>query len=272
LPDEVTGRELSREVRAELSSLSAHTAERVARHLVMAGRLLDDDPDTAYEHAVAARRLAPRIGAVREALGLAAYHTGRFADALGELRAARRITGDHSFLPAMADCERGLGRPVRALALAGAPEVSALDKAAQIEMRIVAAGARRDLGQLDAAALTLRVPELDHPEHQPWLARLRYAYADALQAQGKDADARAWFARAMEVDDTQATDAEARLAELDGLDFVDALDTTAVDAGDANAGNARGQPADADVNANAESEAEAEEPRTGGSPGRQSPR
>ena len=41
-PD-VTGRELDDDVRAELSTLSGGASGAVARHLVMAGRLLDDD-------------------------------------------------------------------------------------------------------------------------------------------------------------------------------------------------------------------------------------
>src|SRR3954454_16332977 len=105
LPDDVTGRELDRAVRAELASLARLNAEAVSRHLVMAGRLLQDDPELAYEHAMAAQKRAGRVGAVREAAGLAAYASGRFAEALAELRAARRITGDDSVLPVMADCE-----------------------------------------------------------------------------------------------------------------------------------------------------------------------
>ena len=160
LPDDVTGRELDRAVRAELTSLASQNAEAVSRHLVMAGRLLDDDPEAAYAHAVAARDRAGRVAAVREAAGLAAYLTGRYAEALAELRAARRMSGDQSALPVMADCERGLGRPEKALAIASSPEVATLDAAGRAEMLIVASGARRDLGQPDAAALLLQGPEL----------------------------------------------------------------------------------------------------------------
>ena len=82
---EITGRELDDEVRSELSTLSGGAAGAVARHLVMAGRLLDDDPALAYHHALAARRRAARVGVVREAAGVAAYAPGRYADALAEL-------------------------------------------------------------------------------------------------------------------------------------------------------------------------------------------
>jgi tetratricopeptide (TPR) repeat protein len=107
--------------------------------------------------------------------------------------------------------------------MAGAPEVHKLDKAGQVEMRLVAAGARRDMGQLDAAIVTLQSPELASNSVQPWTARLRYAYADALLAAGREDEAREWFAKAVESDKDGSTDASDRLAELDGVEFVDAL-------------------------------------------------
>jgi tetratricopeptide (TPR) repeat protein len=107
--------------------------------------------------------------------------------------------------------------------MAGAPEVHKLDKAGQVEMRLVAAGARRDMGQLDAAIVTLQSPELASNTVQPWTARLRYAYADALLAAGREDEAREWFAKAVESDKDGSTDASDRLAELDGVEFVDAF-------------------------------------------------
>lgn len=132
------------------------------------------------------------------------------------------MTGSVELWPVMADCERGLGRPERALAMAGEPEVQKLDKAGQVEMRLVAAGARRDQGQLEAAIVTLQSPELASSSVQPWTARLRYAYADALLAAGREDEAREWFAKTLEADKDGSTDASDRLAELDGVEFVDA--------------------------------------------------
>jgi tetratricopeptide (TPR) repeat protein len=217
LPDDVTGKELDRAVRAELGSLASLNADAVARHLVMAGRLLDEDPEAAYRHAVAARERAGRVGAVREAAGLAAYATGRYAEALAELRAARRISGDQSLLPVMADCERGLGRPEKAIAMATAPETARLDGAGRAEMLIVASGARRDLGQPEVAALLLQGPELKPTRRRPWSARLFYAYAEALLASGRTDEALAWFGHAADADDAGETDADERLAELQGV-------------------------------------------------------
>lgn len=211
---EVTGDELDDDMLAGLGSLSGGLAKRVAQHLVMVSLLLDEDPDLAYEHAQAARRRSARVGVVREVVGVAAYGAGKYAEALAEFRAARRITGSDEYLPMMADCERGLGRPRRALELASDPAVERLDRSERIEMLIVAAGARRDLGELEAAVVSLQVPELRSTSTEPWLARLRYAYADALEAVGRRADSARWFERAAEADVDGLTDAAERAAEL----------------------------------------------------------
>jgi tetratricopeptide (TPR) repeat protein len=234
LPDDVTGGELERSIRAELSALHRVTATEVARHLVMVGRLIDSDPETAYRHAAVARDRAGRIAAVREAAGLAAYRSGRYAEALTELRTVRRLTGSNQHLPVMADCERGLGRPERALELARSPEAATLDPAGRVELLIVAAGAREDLGETDAAVLTLQVPELRSTAVVGWVARLRSAYADALSAAGRDDEARHWLELAAAADPDGETGAADRLDELDGLLFIDLdeLDDGERDTGD----------------------------------------
>ncbi|WP_201452771.1 tetratricopeptide repeat protein [Streptomyces sp. HM190] len=223
IPEDVTGEEIDKDVRQELQSLPKTLADDVARNLVMVARLIDEDPEGAYDYSRVALRLASRVAAVREAAGFAAYATQKYSEALAEFRAARRMTGSVDLWPVMADCERGLGRPEKALDMAGAPEVHKLDKAGQVEMRLVAAGARRDMGQLDAAIVTLQSPELASHSVQPWTARLRYAYADALLAAGREGEAREWFAKAVEADKDGSTDASDRLAEMDGVEFVDAL-------------------------------------------------
>ncbi|MCM3301675.1 hypothetical protein [Streptomyces pseudogriseolus] len=223
IPEDVTGDEIDKDVRQELQSLPKTLAEDVAKNLVMVARLIDEEPERAYAYSRIALRLASRVAAVREAAGFAAYATQKYAEALAEFRAARRMTGTVELWPLMADCERGLGRPEKALDMAGAPEVQKLDKAGQVEMRLVAAGARRDMGQLDAAIVTLQSNELASNSVQPWTARLRYAYADALLAAGREGEAREWFAKAVEADRDGSTDASDRLAELDGVEFMDAL-------------------------------------------------
>ncbi|MEV7198252.1 hypothetical protein AB0N81_41675 [Streptomyces sp. NPDC093510] len=223
IPEDVTGYEIDKDVQQELQSLPKGLAEDVAKNLVMVAKLIDEDPEQAYAYSRIALRLASRVAAVREAAGFAAYANQKYSEALAEFRAARRMTGGVELWPVMADCERGLGRPEKALEMAGAPEVHKLDKAGQVEMRLVAAGARRDLDQIDAAIVTLQSPELASNSVQPWTARLRYAYADALLSAGREDEAREWFAKVIESDKDGSTDASDRLAELDGVEFVDAL-------------------------------------------------
>jgi tetratricopeptide (TPR) repeat protein len=214
LPPDADPRLLPSEIRRELRSLQDSTAERVAAHLVAAGQLVDEDPATAYEHAKAAKALAQRVGAVREAVGVTAYQAGDYAAALTELKAARRITGQPDHLPLIADCERALGRPDRALTVANDPDRGTLDRAAQVELRIVASGARRDMGQPDAAVLALQGADLDDDGVHEWTVRLWYAYADALLAAGRREDALTWFTAAAAIDEDGETDAAERLAEL----------------------------------------------------------
>ncbi|MGX7762146.1 hypothetical protein ACWQ06_26270 [Streptomyces angustmyceticus] len=237
IPEDVTGEEIDKDVRQELLSLPKTLAEDVAKNLVMVAKLLDEDPEKAYGYSRVALRLASRVAAVREAAGFAAYAVGKYSEALAEFRAARRMTGSVELWPVMADCERGLGRPEKALAMAGEPEVHKLDKAGQVEMRLVAAGARRDMGQADAAVVTLQSPELASSAVHPWTARMRYAYADALLEVGREEDAREWFARALEADQGGTTDASDRLAALDGVEFTDALEESDESADGADGGS-----------------------------------
>jgi len=212
----VTAEELDLDLRRELRPLQPIAADLVARHLVMAQRHLETQPTLALAHARAAKAVAGRLALVREAAGVAAYRAGEYGEALADLRAARRLSGRSDHLPLMADCERGLGRPDRALAVAADPAAARLDTATKVELAIVASGARRDLGQGDAAVLALRIPQLDEPEQQPWTVRLWYAYAEALLAAGRRDDAREQFVGAAEIDEDDETDAGERAAALGG--------------------------------------------------------
>jgi tetratricopeptide (TPR) repeat protein len=214
IPDDITGKELDPHVLAQLKSLPEKLAARVARHLVAAAQLMDSDPETAYRHTLAARARASRVSVVREASGEAAYAAGKFKEALTEFKAARRMNHNPMYLPMMADCERGLGRPDRALTLAKDPQVVELDDAGQIEMKIVESGARRDLGDAPAAIRVLEGRELRSRSRASWVPRLRYAYAEALLADGQVAAAREWFERAAGVDADGYTDAAERLEAL----------------------------------------------------------
>jgi hypothetical protein len=216
-------------VKAELRSLPRTLADLVAQHLVASGRFLDDDAELAYQHARTARRLAARLGGVREAVAITAYLAEHYDEALTEFRAVRRMTGNHEVLAMMADCERALGRPDKALALTKDKHARDLSEPTQMELLIVAAGARRDMGQTAAAIQTLDVPELTKRTKADWLPRLRYAYADALADAGRTDEALVWFHRAAGVDGDGSTGAAERAAQLEGLEFTDLDEDTVVE-------------------------------------------
>ena len=210
IPEGITGAELDPGVRAQLKGLPEKLAARVARHLAAAGMLIDEDPETAYQHTLAARARASRLAVVREATGESAYAAGHYAEALAELRAAKRMNGATDYLPIMADCHRALGNPEQAIKLAKSPSVSNFAPEAKAEMTLVEAGARRDMGQLDAALRTLELAPLQSKTRAPWVVRLRYAYADILETAGRESDALEWFHRTNAIDSEQLTDAADR--------------------------------------------------------------
>ncbi|WP_344679761.1 hypothetical protein [Saccharopolyspora taberi] len=157
---------------------------------------------------------------------------------MSELRAARRMSGGPGHVAILADCERALGRPERALELSRSPEAVELEGEEAVELRIVAAGARRDLGEVEASVVSLQIPELDPQRQDPWSARLFYAYADNLLAADRVQEAFTWFVHAAHADDEGETDAPERLDELmvqlGGPEMIEELVTEAeavVDAG-----------------------------------------
>ena len=214
IPADIEAKQLAPEIRGELTTLDKSTADTVARHLIAAGLLLDEDPETALAHARAARARSGRIAAVREAVGIAAYQCGDWAQALSEFRAARRMGSKSALLPLIADCERGVGRPEKAIELARSPEAAELTGDDADEMRIVAAGARSDLGQHEQAIAILSAPQLDRTRKGQTAARLFYVYAETLLALGRNEEALQWFISAAAADLEGLTDAEDRITEL----------------------------------------------------------
>ena len=243
LPADVVPSDLDRAARGRLRTLSKENADAVARHLVMAGRLLEDDPEAAYAHAAEAVRRAGRVDVVREAAGITAYRTGRYAEALRELRTARRLGAGDDQIPLMADCERGLRRPERALALAAehadglAPEVAA-------ELAIVVSGARLDLGEPEAAVAALGVPAAAGASGELAL-RVREARAAARTACGRAEEAAVLLATLPAVQEPEDEVVVFDLVDdADGADVVDRVEDVA-DAGDAGepTGSANGEDA-----------------------------
>ncbi|WP_193726441.1 tetratricopeptide repeat protein [Protaetiibacter intestinalis] len=195
IPDDVAANQLDRAARIELKTLSKDNADWVAKHLVMAARLIDEDPALAHRHALAASRRAGRIGIVRETAAITAYATGDFALALREIRTYRRITGRDDQLPLMVDSERGVGRPQAALELARSVPRASLDVPVQVELAIAMSGARLDLGQPELALTELQIPQLDPERAFSYSPALFDAYATVLEELGRTEEAEEWWER-----------------------------------------------------------------------------
>ncbi|WP_208645142.1 hypothetical protein [Rathayibacter festucae] len=196
LPDDVQAKDLDKVARNELRTLSKDNAEWVARHLVMAGRLLEEDPELAHRHVLSAARRAGRIAVVRESLAISAYATGDFALALRELRTYRRISGSDEQVPLMVDSERGVGRPDKALELGRSVDRSTLSPGAQVSLAIAMSGARLDLGQGELALMELEIPQLDPDRAFSYSPDLFAAYALVLEEVGRAEEAAEWQRRA----------------------------------------------------------------------------
>jgi hypothetical protein len=209
LPDNVVSEDLHISVRAQLKTLSQDNQEFVARHLQMVALMIDQDPELAHRHALAASKKAGRIAVVRETLGVTAYTIGDFALALRELLTDRRISGSNDQLPLIVDCERGLGRPERAIEAATGVDRSKLEVGVRINLAIALSGARLDMGQPKLAQQELEIKELSPKavyEQSPLLFR---SYAEVLRELGKDGSE--W--------DELADRAERAMAEREGETF-----------------------------------------------------
>lgn len=219
IPDDVLANQLDKVARGELKTLSKDNADWVAKHLVMAGRVIDEDPALAHRHALAAQRRAGRVSVVRETVAITAYATGDFALALRELRTHRRLSGSNDQLPLMVDSERGVGRPDRALELGRSVPRAELPVAVQVELAIAMSGARLDLGQPEAALGELQIPQLDPERAFAWSPGLFDAYATVLEELGREEEAATWFERS-----ERAARALADAADPDGGDVVEIVE------------------------------------------------
>ncbi|WP_315148041.1 hypothetical protein [Corynebacterium variabile] len=214
VPADISPKELDPAIRQELRSLSKDNADKVAGHLIMAASLMDEDSAKALAHARAAKERGGRVSITRETLGIAAYHAGEWKEALTELRAARRMAGGPGLLAVMADCERGLNHPDKAIELGTSEEAAELDPEQRAELAIVIAGAHHDLKQMDDALLVLEPETAASDLPEVTALRVTYAYADALALAGRTDDARSWFTKASKLDVHGVLDADDRLAEL----------------------------------------------------------
>ena len=191
IPAGVSPEELDPQALVALETLSGPNRDIVARHLVMAGQLIDLDPQEAYKHAQAAVARAGRVDVVREAAALTAYASGRYEEALREVRAVRRMRGDASLRAVEADSERGLGHPEKAVEIVDAASTVGMELSEQVELVLVSSGARADLGQSDVGLVIVddALARLGDGADETLVRRLMEVKADRLRELGRDDEA-----------------------------------------------------------------------------------
>ncbi|WP_228545750.1 tetratricopeptide repeat protein [Microcella flavibacter] len=162
----------------------------------MASMLIETDIALAHRHAQAAGRRAGRVSVVRETLAITAYAVEDYTLALRELRTYRRLSGSNEQLPLMVDCERGLGRPEKALELGRSVDRAELSVPTRVELAIAMSGARLDLGQPEQALAELEIPQLDPSTAYRYSPGLFDAYAVVLAELGREEEAAEWGRRA----------------------------------------------------------------------------
>lgn len=167
---------LSKDEKERLRGLSKEHAENIGLHILAAYALEESDPKAALDHAKWVARQASRIDFARETLAFITYRQGDYKTALREFRTAQRMNGYDDYMPFIADCERGLGNPKKAVEIALSDEAKGLNGEAKAELFLVYAGALGDLGLWDKAIEV--VHKLDTSKGLPGAYRMR-----ALQAE-----------------------------------------------------------------------------------------
>ena len=157
----------------------------------MVQRLLNDDPQAAYEHARYAASHAGRVAVVRETAGIAAYLAGHYSEALREIRAARRLSGLDLHRAIEVDCERALGNLDKALQAAQAADPRQLDEIERAELAMVVSSLRHDMGQTDLGLLIIEDAIRARPSDSDTLRRLHSVRADRLAELGRHQEAEA---------------------------------------------------------------------------------
>ncbi|RGE16322.1 hypothetical protein D1J51_17000 [Leucobacter sp. wl10] len=204
-----------------MKTLQADVQDRVARHLAMVAMLIDDDPELAHQHALSASRRAGRIPVTRETLAITAYRLGDFSLALRELRTYRRLSGLDGHAALVVDCERGLGRPEKAIETGLEVDAEQLDTEQRVHLAIAMSGARLDVGQTQQALFELEIPELNPRKAFSWSPELFAAYAAVLEDLGRDSEARTWQRHA----DRAAAALQDHLGAMDELEVFEIFES-----------------------------------------------
>lgn len=182
---------LSKDDKERLRGLSKEHAENIGLHLLAAYALEETDPDQALAHAQWVARQASRVDISRETLALIAYRQGNYKLALKEFRTAYRMNGYLDYLPFIADCERGLGNPKKAIEEATSPEGKALRGESKAEMFLVYAGAFADLGMINQAIETVHQLAMAKGLSGDYRMRAVQAEQNFLEQAGRDEESHA---------------------------------------------------------------------------------
>jgi hypothetical protein len=141
---------------------------------------------------MAAVARAGRIGLVHEFAGVTAYNIGDFSLALRELLTHRRISGSNDQIALIADSERGMGRPEKALELGRSIDRAKLQPQQRVDLAIAMSGARLDMGEAQLALAELEIPELNPSKVFEYTVPLFRAYAECLRELSRDPEAKKW--------------------------------------------------------------------------------
>ncbi|MEW6059836.1 MAG: tetratricopeptide repeat protein [Actinomycetota bacterium] len=192
-----------------------HADQAIARLERAVGLLERGDGKGASSEAAKAKELAPRSPAVREVLGMAHYGQGRWQEALAEMQAYRRMSGRADQNHIIADCQRALGHPDRAVPLAEeALTARGVPLAAKAEAVVVAASALADMRRFEQALGLLRRVRTREDLASPEVMRVWYVTGDVLDRAGRPREAAGEFRKILR-HDPSAFDAAERLAQLD---------------------------------------------------------
>jgi tetratricopeptide (TPR) repeat protein len=189
-------------------------AEEAAKHVERAMDLLEDgQPERAADEADRAKAIAPRSPSVREILGLAWYAAEQWRRALSEMQAYRRMSGRLDENHVIADCQRALGHPERAVQEAEEALDGAVSDEVRAECAVVGASALADLGRLEEALGLLRRIRTTVEVGRPFDLRVWYVTGDILERLGRTEDAAREFRKILR-HDPAAFDTRDRLAAL----------------------------------------------------------
>lgn len=223
---------LSSDDKRRLRGLSKEHAENIGLHMLAAYTLEESDPQGALAHAKWIAKQASRVDIARETLGFVAYRQGDWRLAERELRTAYRMNGENDYLPMIADCERGLGHPEKAIEIALSDEAKGLKGEAKAEMMIVFAGAYADQKHYDQALKIVRTLEQVPGLSGAYQMRALQAEQNFLDEAGRVQESEQLDQKADELesqyadeDDEDSDSADDNLRDTDLEDFSEADDS-----------------------------------------------